>query len=51
MYSYEYMHAIENMLLLQMVPSKQSKEHIPFNDLPNAADVNNTGKLLFKGTI
>ena len=44
------MHINENMFLLQMVPSKGCEERILFNDLSNAINLNDTGKLMFKGT-
>jgi hypothetical protein len=44
------MHINENMFLLQMVPSKGCEERILFNDLSNAINLNDTGKLMFKST-
>jgi hypothetical protein len=44
------MHVNENMFFLHMVSSKRSEECILFNDLSNAINLNNTGKLMFKGT-
>ena len=44
------MHVNENMFLLQMVPSKGCEERILFNDLSNAINLNDTGKLMFKST-